>query len=77
VYKIRKLPGEQLNDKLIIKAPKKEDYQVDDYGLVRNEFLEGLDLVVKSIFSKNEPFVMTSDIRNKCFYCPYRVLCMR
>lgn len=77
VYKIRKVPGEQPNDKLIIKVPGKEEHQVDDYSKVRNEFLEGLDSVVKLIFSKDEPFVMTSDIRNKCFYCPYRVLCMR
>jgi hypothetical protein len=77
VYKIRKIPGEQLNDKLIIKVPKKEESQVDDFNTVRNEFLEGLNSVVKSVFSRDEPFVMTSDIRNKCSWCPYRVLCMR
>jgi hypothetical protein len=77
VYKIKRLPGEQLNDKLIIKPSKTDEFQVDDYSVLRNEFLESLKSAVRSIFSKNEPFVMTSDIRNKCSWCPYRVLCMR
>jgi hypothetical protein len=77
VYKIKRLPGDQPDDMLVIKASRGKEFLVEDYTIVRNEFLENLDSAVKAIFSKNEPFVMTSDIRNKCSWCPYRVLCMR
>jgi CRISPR/Cas system-associated exonuclease Cas4 (RecB family) len=33
--------------------------------------------VITEIFSNNEPFIMTNDIRGKCTYCPYRKLCLR
>lgn len=77
VYKIKKITGEKLTDKLIIKLPgKKEETVVDDYITVREEFLNGLHNVVKNIFSNDEPFVMISGTW-ECRYCPYRVLCMR
>jgi hypothetical protein len=77
VYKIRKVPLEKLTDKLIIKKPKQKDEKVvDDYLIVREEFLNGLKDVVKSIFSEDEPFVMISGTW-QCRYCPYRILCMK
>jgi CRISPR/Cas system-associated exonuclease Cas4 (RecB family) len=77
VYKIKKNPGEEALDKLLLKTSKKEGIPVDEYSTVRNEFMEGLEALVKTILSKDEPFIMTVDKRNKCSYCPYRILCMR
>ncbi|MDQ1332001.1 MAG: hypothetical protein QG576_35, partial [Bacteroidota bacterium] len=77
VYKIKKIPGDKLTDKLIIKLPgKKEETVVDDYMTVREEFLNGLQNVVKEIFSNDEPFVMIPGSW-ECRYCPYKILCMR
>lgn len=77
VYKIKKVPDEKLTDKLIIKLPrKKEETVVDDYITVREEFLEGLEDVIKAIFSNDEPFVMIPG-NWECRNCPYKILCMR
>jgi ATP-dependent helicase/nuclease subunit B len=77
VYKIKKLSGGLVNDKLKLKSDKKNEISIDDYKLVRDEFIDGLKGVITKIFSIGEPFTMTSDIRGKCSYCPYRALCMR
>jgi len=77
VYKIKKIPGDKVTDKLILKIRgKKEDTVVDDYMTVREEFLNGLKGVVKAIFSTHEPFVMIPGTW-ECRNCPYRILCMR
>ncbi|MCU0472402.1 MAG: PD-(D/E)XK nuclease family protein [Bacteroidales bacterium] len=76
VYKIKRVPGENFTDKLIIKPGKKEEVFVDDYLTIRGEFLNGLQNVVKDIFSNDEPFVMIPG-NWECRYCPYRILCMR
>jgi ATP-dependent helicase/DNAse subunit B len=77
IYKIRKLSGGSFSDKLLLKADNKTEIIVDDYRIVRDEFLTGLKQVIGGIFSINEPFRMTTDIRTRCSYCPYRILCMR
>jgi CRISPR/Cas system-associated exonuclease Cas4 (RecB family) len=77
VYKIRKLTASSDNDKLKIKTDGKNEFIVDDYQSVRDEFLKNLKGVITEIFSNNEPFIMTNDIRGKCTYCPYRKLCLR
>jgi ATP-dependent helicase/DNAse subunit B len=77
IYKIKKLTGGILSDKLRLKTETKTELIVDDYNAVRNEFLSGLQKVIADIFSIDEPFIMTSDKRGKCSYCPYRILCMR
>ena len=77
VYKIRKLTASSDNDKLRIRTDNKNEIILDDYQSVRDEFNKNLKGVVTDIFSRDEPFVMTNDIRGKCSYCPYRKLCLR
>lgn len=77
IYKIKKMSGGTHSDKMRIKTESKTDLIVDDYRLVRDEFLTGLKKVISDIFNINEPFEMTSDIRNKCSFCQYQKLCMR
>jgi CRISPR/Cas system-associated exonuclease Cas4 (RecB family) len=77
VYKIKKLSGGSLSDLLRLKSDGKTEVVVEDYKMVREEFLDGLKEILAKIFSNNEPFIMTGDIRGKCEYCPYRILCNR
>jgi hypothetical protein len=77
VYKIKKIPGEEQNDKLIIKETKHDEIKIEDFKVFRGEFMNGLQSTVNTIFDRNEPFIMTGDIWNKCSYCPYRKLCKR
>jgi CRISPR/Cas system-associated exonuclease Cas4 (RecB family) len=76
VYKIKELTGEDITDRLVIKRDKGNVLIVNDYSEVREEFINGLYETIRTIFSKDEPFIMTSDNR-KCIYCPYHTLCMR
>jgi len=77
IYKIKKMSGGALSDKLKLKTDGKTELPVDDYSYVREEFLSGLTHVISDIFNINEPFVMTTDIRAKCSFCQYQKLCMR
>jgi CRISPR/Cas system-associated exonuclease Cas4 (RecB family) len=77
VYKIKKLSGGPLTDELRLKTDDKSIIVIDNYQLVREEFVYNLEEIIKTIFSNDEPFSMTSDIRGKCSYCPYKALCMR
>lgn len=77
VYKIKRLTSGNLSDKLKLKTGPKNEVQVDDYKSVREEFLYGLKGIVTTIFNNKEPFSMTTDIRGKCSYCPYKQLCAR
>jgi hypothetical protein len=77
VYKIRKLKSGSFTDKLKLKTDGRTETPIENYETVRNEFLEGLKGLINTIFSADEPFVKTTDIRGKCSWCPYRVLCMR
>jgi hypothetical protein len=76
VYKIRKMAGGGHSDKLKIKA-RGTDLVIDNYSFIKVEFLEGLKDLVNIIFSENEPFVKTKDLRGKCSFCPYKTLCAR
>ena len=77
VYKIKKLSGALSNDKLKLKKAGSIEYAIDNYEVIREEFLNGLKVLTGIIFNENEPFVKTTDIRGKCSYCPYKTLCMR
>ena len=77
VYKIRKLNGTVPADKLRIKTKGSIEVVVDNYSTIREEFLDGLKTLIQIIFSQNEPFVKTKDLRGKCSWCPYRILCGR
>jgi hypothetical protein len=77
VYKIRKLSSTMNTDKAILKTSSRSEIAIDNYETVREVFLAGLKGLVSTIFSENEPFVKTNDIRGKCSYCPYKTLCMR
>jgi hypothetical protein len=77
VYKLNKAPGKNDSDKLRIKESHAGEILLEDYNTVRQEFMEKLEAVTGKIFGNKEPFSMTSDTRNKCSYCPYRILCMR
>jgi hypothetical protein len=76
VYNVKKMSGNYLSDKLRIVTDRKSEYELDDYQNVRDEFISGLREVIALIFSKNEPFSMTTD-SGKCSFCPYRNLCLR
>jgi hypothetical protein len=76
IYKIKELPGDRLSDRLRLKGNKSTDFIVEDYSIVRDEFMSGLRKTIENIFSNDEPFIMTRDLR-KCDYCPYKTLCMR
>jgi ATP-dependent helicase/DNAse subunit B len=77
VYKIKKLAGSFISDKLKLKTDSKDEMVIDDYKMIREEFVYGLKEIIAKIFSIDEPFSMTSDTRGKCSFCPYRSLCMR
>jgi hypothetical protein len=77
VYKIKKLAGGSLSDMLRVKTDSRTEFVVEDYKIVREEFLTGLKGVLSNIFHSSEPFIMTADVRGKCEYCPYRILCNR
>jgi hypothetical protein len=74
IYKIRKI-GAAHNDMLLVKSGKTV-LEVDDYSIVRDEFISGLSDVINLIFNRNEPFRMTSK-PEQCKYCAYSALCMR
>lgn len=71
------MSGGLITDKLKIKNDSKIEIVIDDYKTIREEFIYGLNGIINTIFSKNEPFTMTTDTRGKCSYCPYKALCMR
>ncbi len=74
VYKIKKMTNGFVNDRLRLKDP---EMVIDDYSIIREEFIQRLGTLVSKIFSKDEPFTMTCDNRGKCSYCPYKALCLR
>jgi hypothetical protein len=77
VYKVKRLSGDPENDKLRIRTGPKTDIEIDDYQSVREDFIQNLKETVAAIFSTDAEFSMTTDIRGKCSYCPYRGLCGR
>ncbi len=76
VYKIKRMTGDSHSDKLRIKS-RGSDLAIEDYSFIRDEFQSGLTDLINIIFSENEPFIKTTDLRGKCSYCPYRTLCAR
>jgi hypothetical protein len=77
VYKIKKLNSSSTGDMLKLKTGSRSEILIDNYEIVREEFLSGLKGLIGIIFSDNEPFIKTTDARVKCSYCPYKTLCMR
>ena len=77
VYKIKKLTGAFIGDKLKLKTGSRSESVLDNYEPIRDEYLTGLKGLINTIFSVDEPFIKTTDVRGKCSYCPYRTLCMR
>ncbi len=77
IYKIKKSSGDGQGIKLKIKGDSKTELTVENYNIIRDDFMDGLHKLVKTIFSNKEPFTMTEDIWNKCSYCPYHKLCLR
>lgn len=77
IYRIKKMTGRTLPDKLRIKPDRTSELIIEDYRSIRDEFRNGLQKVSEVIFNPGEPFTMTKDVRNKCSYCPYRILCMK
>lgn len=76
VYKIKRMTGDSHSDKLRIKS-RGTDLVIEDYSFIRDEFQSGLTDLINIIFSENEPFIKTTDLRGKCSYCPYKILCAR
>jgi hypothetical protein len=77
VYKIKKLNDSLVTDRLKIKTGSRGVEPIENYLEIREEFLSGLTKVISIIFNEDEPFIKTTDIRGKCTYCPYKILCMR
>jgi CRISPR/Cas system-associated exonuclease Cas4 (RecB family) len=77
IYRAKKNPTEQFDNRLSIKQNRTESTVVSDYSSVRTEFLDGLNSIIKTILNPEEPFMMTVKRWNKCTYCPYKVLCKR
>lgn len=77
VFRVRKSRVEDVDARLVLKKEKAEAVTVDDYTVVRDEFLEGLKGVIELMFNINEPFTMTGERRSRCRWCPYKGLCMR
>jgi CRISPR/Cas system-associated exonuclease Cas4 (RecB family) len=76
IYKVKELSADNFSETLRIGEERKSNFRIEDYELVRNDFLDGLKAVISTIFSHDEPFRMTSNL-NKCGYCPYSGLCQR
>ncbi len=76
IYKVKELSAQKFSDTLKVGEGKNSDLSIEDFQMIRNEFLEGLKGLISVIFSPEEPFRMTINI-NKCRYCPYRSLCQR
>jgi len=76
IYKVKELSAERFYDMLIIRENRNSTLPLGNYLSIKEDFLEGLKGVVRSIFSSEEPFRMTGKT-NKCGYCPYRRLCQR
>ena len=70
VYKIKKLKASSNTDKLKIKGSDRSETIIDDYTVVREDFIKNLKMTVADIFSTDLPFSMTTDIRGKCSYWP-------
>lgn len=77
VYKIKKMNVASAGDRLRLKTGNRCETYIDNYMDIREEFVTGLKGLIATIFNEDEPFTKTADIRGKCSYCPYRILCMR
>ena len=76
VCRVNKQGSSPGSDRLRLRPDRKSEIIVDDYLLVRDAFLSGLRLTLGTIFSDDEPFIMTLQTK-KCGYCPYSRLCQR
>jgi hypothetical protein len=76
IYKVKELSSEKYSDTLRVRDDTNNDFLLDDYRIIRETFLAGLNGVITKIFSLSEPYRMTKNL-NKCGYCPYRALCQR
>jgi CRISPR/Cas system-associated exonuclease Cas4 (RecB family) len=76
IYNVKELSADNFSDILKIRENKNTEVAVEDYRMVRTEFIGGLQNTINRIFSPDEPFRMTTDTA-KCSYCPYRSLCQR
>jgi CRISPR/Cas system-associated exonuclease Cas4 (RecB family) len=77
VYKIKKMNIASTGDRLRLKTGSRSETYIDNYTDIREQFIIGLKGLITTIFSNDEPFTKTTDIRGKCSFCPYRALCMR
>ena len=75
IYKIKKMTGRAMPDRLVIKEGRSER-EVEDYSEIREEFMSGVLEIVERIFDPAEPFTMTNQC-SRCKYCSYKVLCSR
>ncbi|MGE5406890.1 MAG: PD-(D/E)XK nuclease family protein [Methanosarcina sp.] len=76
IYGIKKMSGSAYDDHLRLK-PDRTEIIVDDYSVIRDEFLGGLKEMLAKIFNNEEHFTMTKDTQGKCRYCSYSKLCLR
>jgi CRISPR/Cas system-associated exonuclease Cas4 (RecB family) len=76
LYSVRSMGGNDFSDRLIIAEDRNNKLAVDDYSMIRSEYLAGLKQTIGNIFSEVSEFKMTEHSR-KCEYCPFIKLCRR
>lgn len=75
IYKIKKLTGKTVQERLFVKEGRSET-EISDYRDIRAEFISGVQGTVEKIFDPLEPFTMTNQ-DSRCKYCAYNELCSR
>ncbi len=77
VYRVKKISDRENGDMLRISLSKNEETIIEDYAMVRSEFVNGFKELINIICNPDEPFRMTAESWVKCSYCPYRQLCLK
>lgn len=56
--------------------PRQPKIPVNNFTFFEDEFRKRLQTLLEEIFSENEPFTQTEDIK-KCSYCDFKAICKR
>jgi hypothetical protein len=76
LYAVRSMSRNEFSDRLIIAEDRDNKREIDDYSVIRPEYMEGLEQTIGNIFSESSEFKMTEH-SGKCDYCPFIKLCRR
>ena len=73
---IHRAASESYSPVIEMGAPRQPKVPVGNFAFFEDEFRERLHGLLQEIFSQEETFCQTEDIR-KCEYCDFRSLCKR